>query len=143
MYLAIKRKPPKPGESPKKNIDGSKPCGFLHYRAFNFDLVQEDFIHLLKKGNLKKSVEILCEILTFSIGENNLDLFIETIIFIGQLYFDYNDVQNALFAMKEALTVIHYTKQLTWKSDVYLICANCCIFKKKYDNALKFLYKAL
>ena len=83
-------------------------------------------------ANIEKAVE-----------ENDTQLLIESVILVGDIYYDGSNVANAVFAFNEARIMCELLKITKFLPEILIGIGNCCIRVKKYDYALLFFKKAL
>jgi len=77
------------------------------------------------------------------VNNNKISLLIGTIICIGEVYYDFQDVPNAIFAFNEARQISEKTQKDRFKIRCYMGLANCCFKIYKFSEAMILLKKAL
>jgi len=65
------------------------------------------------------------------------------VICIGEVYYDFQDIQNAIFAFNEACLIADRTLNDKYKIHIYISLANCCFKAYKFKDALLILKKAI
>ncbi|KAL4457117.1 hypothetical protein ABPG74_014755 [Tetrahymena malaccensis] len=97
----------------------------------------------LKAFNLDNTILQLMDIMKFSIEYDDLDLMMEVIMAMGDVYVMFGDLQSALNAFNTVRVLSDFTLNLKKKIECHLHLSQVSKKLKLYQYALKFMKKAL